>query len=109
MSNFGRLAVSALAANTNTSVYTVPSNCDYVELSVSVLNTNITDATVELALATTGTPNANEYIEKGSVIPANGGVLERTDIVCSPGEIVVVKSSQANVIVRVSGKEIIED
>lgn len=101
----GRLGVASLAAATNTSVYTAPATVFYAEVDISVVNYNTTDAIVEVAIATTATPGVAEYIEKGVTVYANGGVLTREGIKMSPGEIVVVKSSGANVSVRVSGIE----
>lgn len=105
--SYGRLAISTPAVDTDTIVYTVPANCRYAEITLNMLNPGINDATVQLALALTDIPAAGEYIEKGAILPANGGILERTGIVCSPGERIVVRSSQASNVVRVSGKLII--
>ena len=105
--SYGRLAISTPAAATDTIVYTVPANCRYAELTLNMLNPGINDATIELAIALTDTPASGEYIEKGAILPANGGILERTGILCSPGERIVVKSSQASNVVRVSGKLVI--
>jgi len=103
---YGRLAVSAPAATTNTVVYTVPSNCLYAEITVNILNTNATTCSCNLAVSTSGTstPAANEYIEKEAILPASGGVLERTDLVVSPGEKIIIYTALANTVVRVSGK-----
>lgn len=102
--SFGRLAVGIPAANTDTVIYTVPDNCTYAELTINILNPDVTDSTVQVALATTNTPAANEYIEKGVILPANGGILERTQLLASPGERIVVRSTLADNVVRVSGK-----
>lgn len=103
----GKLALAAPAAATNTTVYTVPNNCKYAKIDVNILNPDASDATVELALTTNGTPALNEYIEKGAIVPSGGGSLERINLICSPGEILVVKSSLATTVVRVSGNEVI--
>jgi len=101
---FGKLASVVLAANTDIVVYTVPDNCLYAEINVNVLNPDAADCTAQLALAATATPAADEYIEKGVILPANGGVLERTDQVVGPGEKIIVRSTNAVTVVRVSGK-----
>ena len=103
---YGKLGLSIPAANTNTVIYTVPSNCIYAELTINILNPDSADITVDVALASSSSPASNEYIEKGTIIPASGGILERTNLICSPGENVVVKSSLATSVVRVSGKEL---
>lgn len=105
--SYGRLAISEPAVDTNTIVYTVPANCRYAEITINILNPNINDATVEVAVATTDTAATGEYIEKGVVIPNNGGILERTGLLCSPGERIIVRSNQTSNVVRVSGKLII--
>lgn len=103
---YGRLGVASLATTANTTIYTVPSTCKYAELSVYVLNGQVTDATVEIAIAQADTPVAGEYIEKGVIIPMSGGSLETTGHIVSPGERIVVKSSVTGLNVRVQGKEI---
>lgn len=102
--SYGRLAISEPVVDTDTIVYTVPTNCRYAELTINILNTTVNDAQVEVAVAATDTPATGEYIEKGAIIPANGGILERSGLLCSPGERIVVKLSQASSVVRVSGK-----
>lgn len=102
--SFGRLAVGIPPANTDTVIYTVPANCLFAEITLNILNPDVADITVNVAVALTGTPSANEYVEQGAIIPANGGILERTNLLCSPGENIVVRSTLANTVVRVSGK-----
>lgn len=105
---YGKLAAATLAANTDTVVYTVPDNCLYADLTINILNPDVTDATAQLAIAAADTPAANEYVEKGVVLPANGGILERTNVVASPGERIVVRSTLATTVVRVSGKTVLK-
>lgn len=102
----GRLGVASLATTANTIIYTVPATCKYAELSVYVLNSQASDATIEIAIAQADTPTAGEYIEKGAIIPMSGGSLETTGHIASPGERIVVKSSITGLSVRVQGKEI---
>lgn len=99
----GRLGISAPAANTNTTIYTVPAGM-VATLNISLTNRGTEDAVVDIALATTATPASAEFIEFGVKIPAKG-VLERTAIVVGAGERVVVRSSTANCAVRVHGFE----
>lgn len=105
--SYGRLAISQPAAATDTVVYTVPANCRYADITLNILNTTTNDATLELALSAADTPVAGEYIEKGVILPANGGILERAGLLCSPGERIVVKITEANSVVRISGKLVI--
>lgn len=99
----GRLGVAALAANTDTTVYTVPAGT-IASCNVALVNRGTTDAVCNVAFATSGTPTTAEFVEFGVKIPANG-ILERTAIVAGAGERVVVRSSTANVTVRVHGFE----
>lgn len=108
--SFGRLNTYLIqVANTDELVYTVSSNCKYAEIDIRILNSDVSnDATIEIAVATTVTPTSDEYIEKGAIVPRQGGILDEAGIIMSPDEIIIVKSSVAGVAVRISGKEIIE-
>jgi hypothetical protein len=102
----GRLGVGIPTANTDTLVYTVPSNCQFAKLTINVLNANTSEtASINLAIALTDYTQDNEYIEKGLSIPAKG-ILNITDIVCSRGERIIIKSSLSDTVIRVSGEEI---
>jgi hypothetical protein len=104
--SFGKLGTAVLTASTDTVIYTVPTNCLYAELDVNVLNPSGSDAAIEVAVATTGTPAAGEYIEKGAIAPSSGGVIQIGGITASPGEKIVVRSAATGTVVRVSGKEV---
>lgn len=99
----GRLGSATLAADTDTTVYTVPAST-VATINVAIVNRGSADATVNVAIAPTGSPASADYIEFGVVIPANG-ILERTAIVAGAGECVVVRSSTADCSVRVHGFE----
>jgi len=99
----GRLGVSAILATTNTTVYTVPTGY-YTVCNVSITNRNATSVTVRLAMATTGTPNSQDWIEYETVVIPNG-VLERTGLVMQAGLNIVVYSSASNVGCTVYGIE----
>ena len=58
----GRLGVQDLTANTDTTVYTVPVGT-YSVANVSITNRNTTSISMKLAMATTATPTAEEWIE----------------------------------------------
>lgn len=104
----GRLARAVIStANTNTLVYTVPPGV-YAPLNISLVNSNGMPVTVRVAITTQSgnTPVTSEYIEHSVSIPGINGVLERTAIVCSAGEKIIVWASVANAIsVRVTGYE----
>lgn len=99
----GILGQSAPAATTNTTVYTVPSG-KLASFSVNILNRGAASVSVRLAIATTGTPANEEWIEFGASVPANG-VLERSGLVAQAGERIVVFASTADVSVSVYGYE----
>lgn len=103
----GRLGVANPAANTNTLVYTVPSGV-YSALNISIVNSNGMPVVVRVAITTQSgtTPLSSEYIEHSALIPSINGVLERTAIICGPGEKIIVWASLANAIsVRITGYE----
>lgn len=91
----GRLGVQDLAATSNTTVYTCPTSTFGV-VNVSICNRNATSVTVRLALSASATPGTAEWIEFGVTIPANS-VLERTGLVLSAGQLLVVWASATGV------------
>lgn len=104
--SFGKLSTTILPANTDTVVYTVPNNCYYALITINVLNTDNNNAIINIAISATDVPTAMEYIEKTAVLPSNGGLLERSEQMCSPGERIVIRSDKANTVVRISGRVI---
>jgi hypothetical protein len=99
----GRLGVSAINATTLTTVYTVPTG-QYTVLNVSLTNRNTSAITMRLAIASTATPNIQEYIEYDTVIVPLG-VFERTGLVLNAGLNIVVYTSSANVGCTIYGIE----
>jgi hypothetical protein len=99
----GRLGVQDLTANTDTTVYTVPVGT-YAVANVSITNRNATAITLRLAMATTSTPNPEEFIEYETVIIPNG-VFERTGLVMQGGLNIVARANQGSVGVTVYGIE----
>ncbi len=99
----GRLGVADLSATTNTTVYTCPAST-FTVASVSICNRNSTTVTVRLAVASSSTPAASEYLEYDVQLLANG-VLERTGLVLDAGKLLVAYSSAANVSVVAMGIE----
>jgi hypothetical protein len=91
----GILGTADLAAATDTTIYTVPANTFGV-VTVSLCNRGATSATVRIAVASSGTPSAAEYIEFDSELLAKG-VLERTGIVLQAGKVLVVRSNAISV------------
>jgi hypothetical protein len=99
----GRLGVADLAAATNTTLYTVPTDTFSV-VTVSVCNRGTSVATIQMAISTSATPGAAEYIEFDTSLSAKG-VLERTGIVLDAGKLLVVRSSATSVSAVVYGIE----
>ena len=99
----GKLGSAALAANTNSTVYTVPAST-VATLNVAIVNRGDAAAVVNISIGTTTTPGNADYVEFGVSVPAKG-VLERTALVAGAGERVIVRSSTPDCSVRVHGFE----
>lgn len=91
----GRLGTADLSSATNTVVYTCPSD-KFTVASISVCNRGTQPTTIRLAVADLSTPTNGEYIEYDTeLLPKN--VLERTGIMLSADQKLVIRSSQATV------------
>lgn len=101
----GRLAApTQLSATTNTTVYTVPTGY-YAVANVSFCNTGTGSVSIRLAMATSATPSAAEWIEYDTVIVGKG-VFERTGLVLQAGlNLVAYTNTGAAVSVSVYGFE----
>jgi hypothetical protein len=99
----GRLGVAAIAAATNTAVYTVPTGY-YTVCNISLVNRNAAAVKVRVAMASTASPAVQEWIEYDTIIVPNG-VFERTGLVLQAGLNIVVYSDTANVGCTVYGIE----
>lgn len=91
----GRLGAEDLAAATNTTVYTVPSDTFSV-VTLSICNRGNQAVAVRVAVSAAATPTAAEWVEYDTEVLGKG-VLERTGIVMDAGRLLVVYSSGANV------------
>lgn len=100
----GRLGAADIAATTNTTVYTCPA-ATYAVVAVNICNRSGTlSSDIRVALATLDTPTDAEYIEYDVAVgPKN--VIERTGVVLSAGQRIVVYSSLANISTVVVGIE----
>ena len=96
----GRLGTANITTTSNTTIYTVPSSTFSV-VSVSVCNRNSsTAATIRIAVASSGSPGPDEYIEYDTSLVASG-VVERTGLVMKTGDYLVVQVSSATPTVSV--------
>ncbi len=98
----GTLGQAALAAATNTTVYTAAATP--TTFNVSMVNTTGYPIAVNLAIAATSTPATSEYLEYQTVIPPNS-VLERGGLVATTGKLVVAYATTAGITVNVYGYE----
>ena len=91
----GRLGAQDLAAATNTTLYTCPSDT-FAVVSVSLCNRSNQACNVRMAISTSATPGNAEWIEYDTELLGKG-VLERTGIVMDAGKLLVVYSNAAGV------------
>lgn len=98
----GRFGKAALAAATNTDLYTVPAG-KVATADINVVNTTAAAINVRLAVRD-GALADSDYIEHDWPLPAHG-VLHRDRIALGPGETVVAWASAIGVSVRVHGFE----
>lgn len=91
----GILGVAALAATTNTAVYTVPVG-KIATATLNICNLGDSISTLRIALADSTTPEQNTFIEYDVTLEPRA-VYERTGIVLNENKIIVVKSSNTSV------------
>lgn len=101
----GVLGKTMSVAGTEVIAYTAPANLDFATISINLVNQAAADASVKIAVTTSASASPGDYIDFNAVLPADGGGLERTCIVVSPGENVIIESDNSNVAVRVYGLE----
>lgn len=99
----GILGTVDLAATTNTTVYTVPSDTFSI-VTISVCNRSSSNRDVRVALAAADTPVNAEYVEYDTELVGNG-TLERGGVVIDATKKVVVYANSTDVSVVVYGIE----
>lgn len=100
----GKLGSASLLASTNTVVYKVPVTAAFSTINILILNPTAADIVIRIALSETVTPQAKDYIEYNTILIPSG-VLERTSIICSPNENVIIFSNISGAVVRINGLE----
>ncbi len=97
----GRLGTANITTTGASTVYTVPATTFSV-VTINVVNrSSSASANIRIAIATSGTPGLDEWIEYDASLVANG-VLERSGIVMDTGKLVVVQASTASPTLSVS-------
>lgn len=99
----GRVASTQLTASTLTQVYQVPTGY-YGIYNISFTNTTATSATIRLAIASSTSPQSNEYYEYGTTVIGNG-VFERTGLAVQAGYYVYAYTTGTAMNVNVYGIE----
>ena len=101
----GVLGKGMSSAGNDLIVYTVPGGADFATISINLTNLGGVDSVIRVAISSSPTPSPQDYIEYGATIPGNGGILERTCMVLSPNENVIVFADSSDIAVRVFGLE----
>ncbi len=101
---YGKLASLELTPYIDNQVYAISHTMDFITIDLNILNTRNEAIKVNVAIATSDDFDLKDYIEYQVTIPANG-VLVRSDIKCSPGEMIFINSDNSGTVVRVSGYE----
>jgi len=83
------------SANTDTSIYTVPS-AKTASLTLSLVNRSSSSASIRVGLCASGSIGNAEFIEYETTLPPKG-VLERTGIVMQATKQLVVRTDTASI------------
>ena len=101
----GRLAKSNPSADTITTVYTCPAGF-YSVVTIALLNYTDSATTFKLSLVETAnaSPVVSDYLEYDCVLSSKN-VIERSGIVLSAGQKIMISSPTSGVVVNVYGIE----
>jgi hypothetical protein len=100
----GKLGQAEAGTSSFVTLYAAPATLDHAVANVLVCNTNNTEVQVRIAVAMTLAPNTADFIEYDYPLPARGH-LERTALVLSPGENILIYASAPGVVCRAHGFE----
>lgn len=98
-----RLGAANLAATTDTTLYTVPANTR-AALTVNLCNRGPTPAKVRVALTNGGALSNADYLEYDVELGVSG-VLERSGVLLTAGQVLIVRTDVASVSAVVWGVE----
>lgn len=103
-------AVTTIASSANNWVeaYALPGSVsgksvNYGTLTIGLVNTGTSSASVDIALANSNPPGAGDHLLTDKNIEAYGGTVEVPCTVLSPGQKIYVKSDNSTVSIRVQG------
>jgi uncharacterized protein YlzI (FlbEa/FlbD family) len=97
----GQLGSAAPAADTATTLYTVPADTR-ATVNIHACNRGAFTAKVRIAITADASPSNKDWIEFNAPVEANG-VLQNTAVVMSAGEKIVVQDDTGEVSYRVHG------
>jgi hypothetical protein len=102
------MAQSSPAANTDTSLYTVPNSTQSVISTMTVCNRGTSAATYRIAVRPNGETLADKhYIAYNASVPANDTITLTLGLTADSTDIITVYSSSASVSFGVFGSEIV--
>lgn len=104
MSN-GLLGKALSSSTQSVTPYVVNNTANFATVTASLVNTGPEDAKVTLAITVAQEPGVEDYIEFEAIIPASGGTLERTCMLMSPNERLIMICDKDTVVIRVTGLE----
>lgn len=100
----GRLGSGVSVTGTNVVYYTVPNNVEFATITICVTSRSSNDVTMKLSVGPSTIPNLEDYLEYDTVLPAYG-MLERTCVVVSTGEKVILNANSDDLSIRIHGLE----
>jgi hypothetical protein len=102
------IAQSSPAANTDTSLYTVPNSTQSVMSTMTVCNRGSSAATYRIAVRPNGEALADKhYIAYNASVPANDTITLTLGLTADSADIITVYASSASISFGVFGSEIV--
>jgi hypothetical protein len=105
--NYKIIAQASPAANTDTTLYTVPNATQVAISSITICNRATSTATYRIAMRPNGESIADKhYISYGSTVPANDTIALTLGLTANAEDIITIQASTASVSFGVFGSEI---